>query len=101
MVFDNTTLFCLSTNQKIPEKRFLATKNIPKMADAYVEKKPCRIYVRIPQQTHHTTRIKSFMRVFLTFSLGRANGVPNITHRQRAWPFLTQSERVHCPELFP
>jgi len=37
MVFDNTTLFCLSTNQKISEKRFLATKNIPKMAYAYVE----------------------------------------------------------------
>jgi len=37
MVFDNTTLFCLPTNQKNFEKRFLATENIPKMADAYME----------------------------------------------------------------
>jgi len=26
--------------------------------------------------------------------------VPNIIHRQSAWPLLTQSERVRCSELF-
>jgi hypothetical protein len=40
------------------------------------------------------------MKVFVTFSLGCKNGVPNIIHRHRAWPLLIQSERVRCSELY-